>query len=282
MTSPLVLRAIDGEGKLGPVVGRVTIRDDEAVPEGRAGSVAADIVRGVALRRQVSVARAAELIADEPYGNQKIVLQAERISARRRRQLLAYDPNQPRDDEGKFAESPLTKARNMLIEQLKAVPGARDDHIFDPGGEGDTERPWASWEDAADGLFPTRNMEWNTNARDDDTQETVSFGTSHDERQQLATALGTTLMRDEGVPSDNPLVASVLLAGAHGSVIFGENEDIEESGRYIDWSSRDKETGNYKFEVGTNEDTIMFELTPDELKTLHASLVLSLLEDDKR
>jgi hypothetical protein len=291
MADRLELRVIDDEGNVGRSIGGVRLEDGELAYHG--SGVVRDVLESVATRRSVAPVDAFGLLYAEPWCNAKLVLQAaSSVFASDRRQqwitrvLLDHLPGEHDQDDhaGGKAKAALAKARAALAETLRAVPGARDDHMFDPGGEGNDSRPWINFEGTnGEKIAPTREFEFNTDSTED--QETVTMSLDLAERQQFASALAVTLARDEAESSDNPLVASLLLAGAEGGAYFGNHDEdgsVEETGRYIDWSTK-LDDGGRRFEVGHgDEESITFELTPAEMRALHATLTLSILEDEDR
>lgn len=283
MATELALRFIDNDGSLGHVRGGVLLDGDKIVEYGVYGALARRIVGNVARLARVDEPRAIELIAAEPYGNQGMTLGPASPVARSRRrefELRNHMPGEHEQDDhaGGKARAALKKARAALAETLKLVPGARDDHAYIPGNSEAGDGRYFDWSSSnGEKIAPIRSFEFG-----DIDEETVSMDLDLSDRQQFATALGVTLARDEAMSNDNPYLASMLLAGVEGGAYFGNSDDIGETGRYIDWSSKGDDGGR-RFEVGHDEeDAITFDLSPDEMRALHASLVLSILEDEDR
>jgi len=135
-----------------------------------------------------------------------------------------------------------------------------------------------------------RYFDW---ATDEDGIRTFEAGNGEDavavsmapaDMQQLASALSVTLLRNTASPPDaddrhSLLVASLMSAGQHGGVHLGNVDDIDETGRYLDWSGRDAD-GNYELEVGSDDEAAIIPVSPDEMAQLHAQLVRTLLGDE--
>ena len=133
-----------------------------------------------------------------------------------------------------------------------------------------------------------RYFDWGTTDADvhslefGDAEGAVQVGLVKQEMRQLVSAMSLTLLRNQAAPPDpddrqSVLLASLMLAGEHGGVTFGDIDEVPDAGRYFDWSSRG-DGGSYLFEGGTAGDSIQVELTPEEFAQLHAQLVRSLLE----
>jgi hypothetical protein len=284
MAERLELRLIDDDFNVGRSIGGVRNEDGELAYHG--SRVVRDVLESLARRRQCPPADAFALLHADPWCNGKLVLQAasgvfarvpmsrDEREARRAERIRNFDPNQPRDDDGRFSESPLSKAKKALIEQLESLPGVFDSESWAPDDAPNGE--YFDWSNTIDGDYDAvRQLEFG----DNDTQAIIPL--SRDERQALAAALAVTIMRDDGVPSDNPLVASMLLTAPHGAYTPSDPPDdmqFSDTGRYFDWGRLTD--GKYRFEGGSDDtDTAQVELSLDELKALHASLTLGLLED---
>lgn len=150
----------------------------------------------------------------------------------------------------------------------KLVPDDQDDDALSL--DGDRYFDWSS----VDGGIRTMEI-------GGDGGEVVSMGMEDADLQQFGTALSVTLLRNLETPPapddrQSTLLAALMHAGLHGGAVFGDSEDIRDTGRYVDWSSRDGD-GNYLFEAGANGDTASMRLAPDELAQLHAQVVRTLL-----
>jgi hypothetical protein len=284
MSERLELRLIDDDGNVGRSIGSVRLDGEELAYSG--SRVVRDVLDSIARRRGCTAVHAFEYVHADPWCNAKLVLQAARVLARvampreerlarQAERLKNYDPNQPRDDDGKFSESPLSKARKALIEQLENTEGVFDSDSYAPKETPNGE--YFDWSSKIEGDYDNVvQLEFG----DNDSQAVIPL--SMDERQGLTAAMAVTIMRDDGVPSDNPLVASMLLTAPHGTYAVPDPPDdmqFSDTGRYFDWAKLTN--GNYRFEGGSDDtDLAQVELTLDELKALHASLTLGILKDE--
>ncbi len=114
----------------------------------------------------------------------------------------------------------------------------------------------------------------------------------------LGAALAATILRDEhGGQSFDPtderavLLESLRLAGPDDAVHFADGEpddEDEDFGRYIDWSSRPVRNGARYMEVGKagwegeSGEAIVIKVTTDDLRRLHAQVCRTILAHRKK
>lgn len=281
MTSPLVLRPIDDEGQLGRALGSVRVTGNEMTVTG--SPLAGEILRGVATRRGVSLARAAELIADEPYGNQKIVLQSERaqINSRTKHGPRAHLPGE--HDQGDHAGGKVGAAVKKLMSALEALGGEIGGKYYDDRDGMESGR----YLDVSFGNGDERDYASIETGHADDDDRVAQITLHRDELREFASAMATTMLaREDPLDGDDPrsvLLSSLMLSGENGGYHPGDprsDEPHTETNRNLDWNFRD---GEWMFEAYSDDtDATAFSLNDEEFRALHASIVMTLLEDERQ
>lgn len=165
-------------------------------------------------------------------------------------EVRRFNPAQPRDWRGRWT---LTGA---VIAALKAQGGEQGGAYFDDGRYFD----WSTY-DANEATYL-----FEVGGPNDD--EAVQFALDDTDMQRLFSALSVTRLRDTRAGDESTDMAALATVGETDGVSF------EDDGAYLDWSGRNVD-GGYQFEVGDGENTVNFDLSPEEFQKLIASLALS-------
>lgn len=288
-TDRLQLRLIDSDGKIGRSIAEVVKANGAIVATGPGARVANGVVERYAFARQVDSIAAFDMLAADPWGNTKMVLGAASALARMQRRPKAHAPTNReyvRDDEGKFSENPISK----LMSALDARGGVAGGFNFEDREDVEPNRYMEISSTDNEGYFKLETGWFEFEEGEGNTsigENQVAQITLHvDEVRGLASAMATTMLARESTPDgDDPrsvLLSSLMLAGESGGYHPGDprsDEGYYETNRNFDWSRRDD---GWEFEASSDDtDSTTFTMSDDEFAAMHASLVMTLLEEER-
>lgn len=144
--------------------------------------------------------------------------------------------------------------------------------------------------DDALSLSGGRYFDWGTNEDGGrrfevgDGDDSAAFDVDAEDLKQIVNSLSVTLLRNTATPPagddrQSVLIAALMSVGQRDGVYLGNVDEIDERGRYLDWSSRGDD-GSYRLDVGSDDDSVTVPVSPEEMAQLHAQLVRTLLGDE--
>lgn len=283
MTDRLQLRVIDDEGVIGRTIGEITC-DERGEPQYTGSRIARDKLESFATNRRITTAQAFALLYADPWSNGKLVLGPSSPIASTRKSHAYVNHLPGEHDQDDRAGGKGKSAVSKLMSALDARGGG-------VGGLGFEDR---------DGVEPNRYIDISTVddqgyykletgwfEEGDDGENQVAQITLHvDEVRALASAMATTMLARESAPDgDDPrsvLLSSLMLAGESGGYHPGDprsDEPYYETARNFDWSRRDDA---WEFEATSDDtDETAFTISDEEFAAMHASLVMTLLEEER-